>query len=164
MDAIFKRVSVRNFQDKSVEDEKIMRILKAAMQSPSAGNQQPWEFYVVKDKSKIQELSKVSKFSGCAENAPVVLVPCAKKNGVKFPELVEIDNAIATENILLETVEQGLGAVWLAVAPFEDRIEKARKALSVPEDLIPFALVPLGYAAKGQSQQNRFDKKKIHIV
>lgn len=164
MDAIFKRVSVRNFLDKSVEDEKITQILRAAMQSPSAGNQQPWEFYVVKDKSKIAELSKVSEFSGCAANAQVVIVPCEKKSGARFPELVEIDNAIATENILLEAVEQGLGAVWLAVAPFEDRIAKARKALSVPENLVPFALVPLGYAAKEQNQQNRFDEKKIHMV
>ena len=56
MNSIFHRISVRKYEDKPVEKEKIMQILKAGMQAPSACNQQPWEFYVVTDKEKIQEL------------------------------------------------------------------------------------------------------------
>ena len=57
MNSIFHRISVRKYEDKPVEKEKIMQILKAGMQAPSACNQQPWEFYVVTDKKKIEALS-----------------------------------------------------------------------------------------------------------
>ena len=75
MNSIFHRISVRKYEDKPVEKEKIMEILKAGMQAPSACNQQPWEFYVVTDKEKIQKLSKVTPYTGCAAGAPAVIVP-----------------------------------------------------------------------------------------
>ena len=71
MENIFHRVSIRKYEDKPVEKEKILQILKAGMQAPSACNQQPWEFYGVTDKEKIRELSKATPYSGCAAGAPV---------------------------------------------------------------------------------------------
>ena len=127
MNEIFKRVSVRNFTEQKVEEEKLQQILKAAMQAPSAGNQMPWEFYVVTDKAKIEELSQCSQYAGCAANAPAVIVPCYRTEDLKFPEFDQIDTAIATEHILLESVSLGLGAVWLAIAPIEERMKKAKK-------------------------------------
>lgn len=58
MENIFHRVSIRKYEDKPVEKEKILQILKAGMQAPSARNQQPWEFYVVTDKEKIRNFPK----------------------------------------------------------------------------------------------------------
>ena len=58
MKEIFERVSIRKYTDRAVEDEKILAILRAAMAAPSAGNQQPWEFYVVRDRNKLEELSR----------------------------------------------------------------------------------------------------------
>ena len=66
MDSIFHRISVRRYEDKQVEKEKLMQILRAGMQAPSACNQQPWEFYVVTDKKKIEALSKMTPYTGCA--------------------------------------------------------------------------------------------------
>ena len=60
MDSIFHRVSIRKFQDKPVEPEKIEKLLRAAMAAPSAGNQQPWEFYVVTNRDLIQKLAATS--------------------------------------------------------------------------------------------------------
>ena len=57
MNEIFKRVSIRKFESRPVEAEKIEKILRAAMAAPSAGNQQPWEFYVVRNKEKIAALA-----------------------------------------------------------------------------------------------------------
>ena len=71
MKEIFERVSIRKYTDRAVEDEKILAILRAAMAAPSAGNQQPWEFYVVRDRNKLEELSRVSPYAGCAKAAPV---------------------------------------------------------------------------------------------
>ena len=91
MNEIFKRASIRRFEDRAVEEEKITMILKAAMAAPSAGNQQPWEFYVVTDREKIKELSKCSPYSRCAAKAPVVLVPCMKTEGLRLPEMALVD-------------------------------------------------------------------------
>ncbi len=126
MDEIFKRISVRKFQDKPVEQEKIDWILKAAMQAPSAGNQQPWEYFVVRDRDTIKELSKCSPFTRCAAGAPVVIVPCLKSEGLRFPELGEIDLAITTEHILLEIVSQGLGGVWARGSSVKGQDGKSR--------------------------------------
>ena len=82
MNSIFHRISVRKYEDRPIEKEKIMEILRAGMQAPSACNQQPWEFYVVTDKEKIQKLSKVTPYTGCATGAPVVIVPVYRTEGL----------------------------------------------------------------------------------
>lgn len=162
MNEIFKRVSVRKYEPRTVEAEKITQILKAAMAAPSAGNQQPWEFYVVTNRAKVKELSECSSHAGCAAGAPVVIVPCYRTEGLKFPDFATIDMANAVENMLLEIVSQGLGGVWLAVAPFEDRMKKAEEALGIEPGLRAYCLVALGYPAEGHEQQNRFDEGRIH--
>lgn len=117
MNSIFHRVSVRKYNDRPVEEDKIMTVIKAGMQAPSAGNQQPWEFYVITNRDKIKELSKISPYAGCAANAPVVIVPVYRREGLRFPEYTEIDMAIAQENMWLEADYLGIGGVWLGVAP-----------------------------------------------
>ena len=164
MNEIFKRVSIRKYEDKPVEQEKVEKVLRAAMAAPSAGNQQPWEFYVVTDKEKITALSKCSPYAGCAAGAPVVLVPCYRTEGLMFPDIAQIDLSIATENVLLEITALGLGGVWLAVTPVEDRVEKVAEVLETPSNLIPFAMVPFGYPAEARPQEDRYDVSRVHYV
>ncbi len=164
MNEIFKRVSIRKYEDRPVEQEKIEKILRAAMAAPSAGNQQPWEFYVVTDEEKIKALSECSPYAGCAAGAPVVLVPCYRTEGLMFPGLAQIDLAIASENALLEITALELGGVWLAVTPEQDRVDKVAKVLGTPDSLVPFALIPFGYPAEGRPQQDRYDESRIHYV
>ena len=76
MNEIFHRTSIRKYLSKPVEDEKIEKLLQAAMAAPSAGNQQPWEFYVVKDKATLKKLSKTSPYATCCAFAPVAFVAC----------------------------------------------------------------------------------------
>ena len=98
MDSIFHRVSIRKFQDKPVEPEKIEKLLRAAMAAPSAGNQQPWEFYVVTNRDLIQKLATTSPYTGCAKNAPVLIVS-AYREDVIFPMYAQIDLSIVNENL-----------------------------------------------------------------
>ena len=163
MSAIFQRTSVRNFLDKKVEDEKVELLLKAAMAAPSAGNQQPWEFYVVTDQEKLQQLAASSPYAGCTKLAPMAIVSCYRKN-IKMPEYAQIDLSACTENILLEAEELGLGAVWLGIAPLTDRMEKVKEILSISDELETFAIIPCGYPAKAGKQQDRFEKERIHFV
>jgi len=162
MDTIFSRVSIRKYEDRAVEREKILEILRAAMQAPSTGNQQPWEFYVVTDKEKLKALAQVSRYAGCAAGAPVAIVAAYRTEGLMFPPYVQIDLAIAMENLWLETAAQGLGGVWLGVAPEEDRMKKVEEILEMPQNLRAFALFPFGYPAEHRVQQDRFDEGRIH--
>ena len=165
MNSIFRRVSVRRFLDRPVEDEKITLLLKAAMASPSTANQQPWEFVVVKDREMIQKLSECSPFAKFAKNAPLIIVPCARcAEEVKLPEWREIDLSIASENILLEAVELGLGATWCGIAPLQERVQLVSETLGLPARLSAFALIPVGYPAEERPQEDRFDETRIHII
>ena len=160
MNAIFTRTSVRKFEDRPVEKEKIEKLLQAGFVAPSAGNQQPWEFYVVTKRETIEALAKTSPY---AAKAPVVLVIAARKD-VIFPGITDIDCAIATENLWLELEELGLGGVMMAVSPVPDRIEKVGKILNLPDNQYAFALLPFGYPVGKKPQVDRYDAKKIHWV
>ena len=163
MKELFERVSIRKYQERPVEREKITVLLRAAMAAPSAGNQQPWEFYVVTDRGKIRALSQASPYAGCAENAPVVIVS-VYRDGTRFPPYVQIDMSIAMENLWLACTAEGLGGVWLGIAPLEERMEAVDHVLGLPEDQHAFALFPLGYSAETRIQQDRFDEGRIHFV
>ena len=164
MKEIFERISVRKYEDRPVEPEKIEAILRAAMAAPSTGNQQPWEFWVVTDKETIRKLSQVHEYSGDAAGAPVVIVPCYRTTGIWLPDWAQIDLAIATENLWLETTSQGLGGVWMGIAPQEDRIQAVDAILDLPEGLHAFALFPLGYPAENRPQQDRWDPSRVHYL
>ena len=163
MDAIFNRTSIRAYQEQMVEDEKVELLLKAAMAAPSAANQQPWEFFVVTDKNKLEQLSKCSPYAGCTKGAPMAIVNCYRKN-IMMPDYATIDMSACTENILLEAEELGLGAVWLGIAPLKDRMEMVREVLGVPQELEVFAIIPCGYPVKKTAQQDRYDKARVHFV
>ncbi len=163
MNEIFTRTSIRQFEAREVEQEKVEKLLHAAMQAPTAGNQQPWVFYVVKDQEVLDKLSQASPYAGCTKNAPMAIV-IGYKSDVRFPELCEIDCAIATENIYLEAESLGLGTVMLAVAPFEDRMKPVESILNMPEGTHAFTILPVGYPVKKAEQQNRYDENKVVYV
>ncbi len=163
MNSIFHRISVRKYKDTPVEQEKIERMLKAAMAAPSACNQQPWEFYVVTDKNVIGQLSESSPYAKCAKGAPLVFVPCYRSEGIA-PEYFNIDMSAAVENLLLEADDLGLGAVWMGISPDETRMNAVRNVLNIPEHLHAFALVPCGYPAEEREQENRYDESRVHYI
>ena len=164
MNSIFHRTSVRRYQDRPVEKEKILAILKAAMQAPSAINQQPWEFYVVTDKTTLRKLANAAPYGKMTADAPAAIV-AAYRTDCSLPEYAHIDMSIAMENLWLETDAQGLGGVWIGTAPHEDRMRALERALGgLPSNQRAFALFPFGYPAEERPQQDRFDQSKIHWV
>ena len=163
MEAIFQRVSIRKYEDRPVEDEKLEALLRAAMAAPSARNQQPWEFYIVRNREKILALSQVTPYTGCAAEAPVVIVPVYRENLPAAP-FAQIDMSISLENLWLSCGELGLGGVWMGIAPVEDRMKAVEEILGIPAGLRAFALFPVGYPAESRRQQDRFDAARIHYL
>lgn len=163
MEEIFNRRSIRKFKDTAVEPEKIDRLLRAAMQAPSAGNQQPWEFIVVKNKEALRRLSDVSPYAKPVAGSAVTFVLLANGNELKIPTAWQQDLSAAAENLLLEAVHLGLGGVWFGVATADAAVENVRKLYNLPEAVKPFALISVGYP---DGQENvfvdRYKAAKVH--
>ncbi len=165
MNSIFHRTSIRSYQSRPVEQEKVEQLLRAAMAAPSAGNQQPWSFYVVTDPAVNAALAGCSPYAGCAKAAPLVIVPCYREEICRYPENAQLDLSASVENLLLEADALGLGAVWLGIAPLPERMTAVAEVLHLPEGETAFALVPCGYpAAAPRPQQDRFDPSRVRYV
>jgi len=134
MNEIFTRTSVRQFEAKEVEQEKIQSILRAGFSAPSALNQRPWEFFIVTDKEILLKLSKASPYAGTVAKAPAAIVICYRTN-IKAVDFAHIDCAVAAENILLQLESLGLGGVFLAIAPLAERIQAVKEILALPENI-----------------------------
>ncbi|MBP5295095.1 MAG: nitroreductase family protein [Lachnospiraceae bacterium] len=163
-EAIFTRRSIRKYEDRPVEDEKIEKLLRAAMAAPSAMNQQPWEFYVVKDKEKIRELGDATPHSRCVSGAPLAIVVCQKTGSKPAPAFADVDCAIATENMLIMATELGLGTVWIGTCPVAERVEKVGEILNIAEGLKAFALIGVGYPAEEKGPSDRYDESRVHVL
>lgn len=159
---IFTRRSIRRFEDKPVEQEKVERILKAGMQSPSAHNLQPWEFMVVTDKEKREALSKMSPWAGMVANAPVTIIVVGYQKNPDMLKFLPQDLGACTENILLQIAYEGLGGCWMGFYPDEVRVENVRQYFNMPEDRIPFSVIALGYSQDENKFVDRSDMSRVH--
>ena len=163
MNPIFKRHSIRKYSDVEVSDEQIENLLKAAMQAPSACNQQAWEFIVVKDDEDKKTISEMHKFAKPAGEASRLIVVLGNLNEAKIESMIEQDLGACCENILLQATYDGLGAVWLGFHPIEDRSKKLMDYLQIPDYYIPFAVICIGYPAFESESKLRFDESKVHF-
>ena len=161
--SIRNRRSIRKFRQLPADNEKITSVLRAAMQAPSAGNTQCWEFIVVKDEEAKKFIASMSRYSSMAGEAAFVIITLAnlKKTMNDMLWWVE-DLSAATENILLQLEEEGLGGVWIGTWPDEDRVRKLREFFSIPEDVVPFSVVACGYKGEEKPFEDRYDENKVH--
>ena len=163
MGNILSRRSIRKYTGATVSDEMVTELLKAAMSAPSAGNQQPWQFVVVRNQATLDLFPTLHPYAAMTPSASVVIAVCGDLNGLKYEGYWVQDCAAATENILLAAHELGLGAVWLGVYPTKDRVESIRQLLGLPEHVIPLALVSVGYPAEALPAADRFDASRVHV-
>ena len=162
MDAILNRKSIRKYKDKKLSNEIVDGLLRAAMQAPSAGNEQPWEFIILRNKEIMTKITEFHPYSKMLLNTDVAIVVCGDKSKEMFNGYWVQDCSAAAENILLAAEEKGLGAVWLGVYPEEDRVEKLKKLLNLPDSVIPLSIIPVGYPDEQRQATSRFNKDRIH--
>lgn len=163
MEEIFTRRSIRKFTNQPVGPEKIDKLVKAAMQAPSAANQQAWEFIVVQDKKGLNKLSEASPYAKPAAGSAVTFVLLANESKMKVPTGWQQNMGAAAENMLLEAVHLGLGGVWFGVATSDLVVENIRKLFSLPDNIRPFAMISVGYP-DGQKNQfvDRYQAERVH--
>jgi nitroreductase len=143
-EAIKKRQSIRDYEDKPVPEEKLLKVLEAARLAPSASNRQKWKFVVVREANRRRQLAQAAGGQTHVARAPVVIAAVAL-----MPEYVmqcgvpayAVDLAIAVNHMTLTAVDEGLGTCWIGAFSQEE----ARNILKVPENYLIVALLPLGF-------------------
>ena len=162
MEAIRQRRSIRAYEDRSIEEEKLQAVLDAGRLAPSACNRQEWRYIVVRDPAMRTDLAEAANGQKFVGEAPVVLVACAKTDGHKMScgeACYPIDVAISLDHITLKAVEEGLGTCWIGA--FDQTAVK--KLLSIPEEIRVVQLMPLGYPAGQPAARSRLDLGDIVI-
>lgn len=164
LDHIASRVSVRSYQDKAVEEEKIEKMLRAGMAAPTALNKQPWHFVVVTEKALLQQIAAITPNAGMAAEAPLAIVVCGDMNKTLQGTARDFwihDASAATENILLAAHAMGLGAVWTGTYPDMERCQAVKNLLGIPEQMIPLCTVVAGYPADSPNPKDKWKPENV---
>lgn len=143
-EAIKTRRSIRSFDDRPIEEEKLLRVLEAGRLAPSAKNRQEWRYVVVKDKELKKKLAVAANNQYFMAEAPVIIVGCATLVNYVLScgqPAYTIDVSISMDHITLQAVEEGLGTCWIGA--FKE--DEVKKILNIPEDIRVVELLPLGY-------------------
>jgi len=163
-EVINKRRSIREYVDKNVSDEDILKIIKAGMQAPGSRlGAEPWEFIVIKNR---ETLDKLAEIKPRLSTAPVAIVLIANIERAFYKTVWQQDMGAAAENMLLEAVDLGLGGLWNGVAPDEERMSKIGEIVGISDitDLKPYCIITIGYPAEGWENKymDKFDESRIH--
>ena len=159
LENIAERKSVRKYLNKSVEEDKIDAIVKAGMAAPSGMDRRPWEFVVVTDREALDSMAAKLPYAKMLTNAPLAIVVCGDTTRSSYWYL---DCSAATQNVLLAAEALGLGAVWTAAYPYEDRIDVVRQNTGLPENIVPLCVIPIGYPDGPQKAKDKFDPQRVH--
>lgn len=161
LEAILSRRSIRKYTEKEVMSATVEKLLRAAMSAPSAGNQQPWQFLVIDDQELLTAIPSVHPYARMVEEAALAILVCGDLELERHAGFWVQDCSAATENLLLAAHALGLGAVWVGVYPREARVTGLQELLSLPEHLIPFSLIPIGYPAEEKPPSQRYQKSRV---
>lgn len=161
---IKKRRSVRAFKEEPIPEDKLETILKAAKWAPSAGNQQPWEFVVVREASIQEKLVQNAYGQEFIQEAPIVIVIGANKKrsaeryGKRGKQLYcLLDAAVATQNLMLAAHSLGFATCW--VGAFKDA--EVSETIGFPEHVRPVGIIPLGKPDEHPSPPSRYSLEKV---
>ena len=158
LENIAERKSVRKYLNKSVEEDKIDAMVKAGMAAPSGMDRRPWEFVVVTDREALDSMAAKLPYAKMLTNAPLAIVVCGDTTRSSYWYQ---DCSAATQNVLLAAEALGLGAVWTAAYPYEDRIDVVRQNTGLPENIVPLCVIPIGYPDGPQKAKDKFDLQRV---
>ena len=159
---IQKRRSIRRYKDEPVSDEQVETLLRAAMAAPSAGNEQPWEFVVMRDRDAMQKVLEFHAHGTPLVKAGLGILVCGNRDRIQYDEMWLQDCSAATQNILLAAANMGLGTCWLGVHPRPERIDGLRKLCNLPDDVMPFALISVGVPDEDKGPADYYDPARVH--
>lgn len=162
---IMTRCSIRKFENKPVEDNKIEALLRAGMASPTSRDMQPWHLVVVKEREAINKLADKNPHHGDQiRSTPLLIYICGDTTRFQPGEARDFwieDCSAVSENILLAAHALGLGAVWTSVYPSAQKVNGIRRNLGLGENIIPFSMIRIGYPGEPADVKDKWDSEKI---
>ena len=163
-DAIITRRSIRSYTDTDISDELMQKLLQAALAAPSANNEQPWHFIVIRDRATLDYIPQIHPHSKMLLQAPAALAVCADLNLEKNPGCGHWiqDCAAATQNILIAAHALGLGACWIGIDPKAQHKEAIKTRLKLPDNIEPFCIIALGHPNETKKTSRPQKPDRIH--
>ena len=151
------RYSVRKYQNRAVETEKLTVLLEAGRVAPTAGNQQPCVFLVLNDKAAIEKLAHACNPHG----APLAIVVCADKSiawvrPFDHASMIEVDSSIAADHIMMCAQDLELSSCWITY--FNPAI--LRKDFNIPDNLVPVNIIVIGYRDENPLSPDRHEQTR----
>lgn len=160
-EAIYSRRSIRRYSRKKIGENLVDKIIYAGMYAPSAVNKQPWHFIVFKREETRNSIIKIHPNAGMLRHADKAILVC-------YDELLQhddgygvIDCAAATQNMLLAAHALDLGACWIGVYPRKERMYHLKNIFKLPDHVVPFSLISLGYPDENKTTPDRINPKRI---
>ncbi len=164
IDNIMTRASVRKYTDEAPTDSMVQKLLRAGMAAHSAGNKQPWRMIVLVDDELKDSIAAVYHNMKATADAPLAIVVCGVPSETFCNEgdaYWVADCSAMAQNINLAAHAMGLGAVTCAVYPREDRVNKIKNLLELPDTIVPFAIIPVGYPKAANTAKDKWDESKV---
>ncbi len=162
--AILTRRSIREYTPRPVPEDLVKLLVNAGMSAPSAVDERSTEFVVITDRKILNAIHEFNTKRPQLKQASVAILVCGNTAKEKSPGqgFWVLDGAVAAENILVAANAVGLGAVWTAIYPFQDRMAKVRQMLNMPETVMPLCIIPVGYPAERKITGDRFEPARYH--
>ncbi|MBN2486205.1 MAG: nitroreductase family protein [Bacteroidales bacterium] len=161
-EAIFNRRSVRKYTPEKVDDSLLHKIIEAGMYAPSAVNKMPWHFLIIRSADGFSAIMEANPNAGMLKQANVAILVCFDKHLQHDIGYGPVDCSAATQNMLLAAHALGLGACWIGIYPRQNRIDLLHGFFKLPEPIVPFSVISLGYANEEKKMPQRFFKDRIH--
>ena len=148
------RREIREYLDKSISEESLLKILEAGRLAPSSKNAQPWHFVVITNKETLGRIASLTPTGAHIGKAPLAIA--VLMDGAKLPE---IDGARAIENMVLQAWDLGIGACWVTNF-YEDAV---KDILAAPQRMKLVSVVPFGYPVEAKTKRKK-DRKPLNEI
>ena len=158
---IHRRKSVRHFTSEPVSHEQLTTLVRAGMAAPTGRNLQPWAFVAVTRRLMLDSLANYLPYAKMLTQAQAAIIVCGDMNKSGGSELWIQDCSAATQNILLAAEALGLGAVWTAAFPYENRMSVVRQVLKLPRHLIPLCVIPIGHPTGADQPKDKWKPENL---
>ncbi len=159
---IVTRRSIRRYTNREIEDSVVKQIIKNGMYAPSAVNKQPWHYIIFKEQQTKMAICEVHPNASMLKTANKAILVCGDTDLAHAPGYLACDCSAATQNMLLSAHAYGLGGVWIGIYPREERMKALKGIFNLPEHIIPFSIIALGYPAEKKDIPDRFKEERIH--
>jgi nitroreductase len=160
-EAIYTRRSIRRYSQKKIENNLVDKIIFAGMYAPSAVNKQSWHFIIFNDKDICKAIIQIHKSSSMLNEADKAILICYDEYLQHDEGYGVIDCAAAAQNMLLAAHALELGACWIGIYPRKERIIQLKKIFGLPDHIVPFAIISLGYPAETKTTPDRIKLDRI---